>query len=384
MKTHARILIVVLAGWLAGSAGCGKMGGRMAAAFNRKLNKPSWRQRVAMALDADDADNRRMGINYMAPDTKGDDEGTLKLFAFILANDRDPFVRAAAVTALGIVGNTDFAPDVIAALEDHSEVVRWDAAKALANLVADDALEPLIAHAFGDPSMNVRISATRSLAGHRKPRCVRMLLQLMDARNLSVRREAHKALVAIFRMDLGEEPEHWADVASYDIPPAMTQVQLDAQKNWWRRFIDKRRRLREEHLAEQQAEEEAFQEDYERRLEADRDQQDGEGDEPERSWWQRFRDEQARIRRRESPDRTEPLRLEELAPGAAEHIRPDERLDDEDADESAQTDDQDAPDQRDIDPMGPAGADAAATDRPPIPQPPDDDAPQDLEIAPAE
>lgn len=266
MNTCAKILALAATAAALAVAGCGEKGNR---AFNRRLNPPSWRQRVAMAVDHDDADNRRVGINYMAPDTKCTDTGTLKLFAFILANDRAPFVRAAAVTALGTVGNTDFAPDAIAALGDASEVVRWDAARALGKLVVDEALEPLIARAANDPSTNVRIAATQSLGSYRKGRSVRTLLQLMDVGDLSVRRAAHQSMVKIYRVDLGGEPECWADAAAGDIPPALTQAQLDAQKSWWRRFREKRQQPREQGEAEQQAEEDAFQEDYEWRLEGD-------------------------------------------------------------------------------------------------------------------
>jgi len=268
MNACAKILALAATAALA-AAGCGEKGNR---AFNRRLNPPSWQQRVAMAVDRDDADNRRMGINYMAPDTKSTDTGTLKLFAFILANDRDPFVRAAAVTALGTVGNTDFAPDAIAALDDGSEVVRWDAAKALGKLVVDEALEPLIARAASDTSTNVRIAAAQSLGSYRKRRSVRTLLQLMDVGDLSIRRAAHQSMVEIYRVDLGGEPECWAEAAAGDIPPAATQAQLDAKKSWWRRFREKRQQPREqpeaEQQAEQQAEEDAFQEDYNWRLDA--------------------------------------------------------------------------------------------------------------------
>ncbi|MCK4601553.1 MAG: HEAT repeat domain-containing protein, partial [Phycisphaerae bacterium] len=250
MNACAKILTLAAAALAA--VGCGEKGNR---AFSRRLNPPSWRQRVAMAVDHDDADNRRMGINYMAPDTKCSDTGTLKLFAFILANDRDPFVRAAAVTALGTVGNTDFAPDAIAALDDGSEVVRWDAAMALGKLVVDEALEPLIARAASDPSTNVRIAAAQSLGSYRKGRSVRTLLQLMDVGDLSVRRAAHQSMVKIYRVDLGDDPECWADAAAGDIPPALTQAQLDAQKSWWRRFREKRQQPREQGDPEQQAEE---------------------------------------------------------------------------------------------------------------------------------
>ena len=271
MKLHNNMLAVVLAGLAA--AGCGKTGGEMAGAFNRRLNPPSWQQRVAMALDRDDADNRRMGIHLLAKDTKPEDTGTLKLFAFILANDNDPFVRAAAVTALGMVGNPDYASDIIEAMEDRSEVVRWDAAKAMDRLPVDEGLEPLIAHALTDPSMQVRIAATRALRNYPKPRAVRMLLRLMDAGDLSVRREAHKSLVDIFRIDLGSDPQLWADTAG-NIPPPLTQDQIDAQKGWWRRLLDRRRRPREQDIAAEDAADSTSQEEHDHPGQEDSDQHD--------------------------------------------------------------------------------------------------------------
>jgi len=233
------ILTAFLASMIAASAGCNR-DPQMAQTFKRKINPPSWDQRVAMATDSTDADNRRIGVTLMAEKVKADDTASLKLFAFILANDTDPFVRAAAATALGNVANPDFAPDIIAALDDRSEIVRWDAAKALGNVPVDGALDPLIARATSDSSTNVRVSATRSLGNFHRPLAVRTLLRLMDAPDLAIRREAHDAMVKIFRIDLGDRPDMWASAAAGEIPPPPTQAQLDAKKPWWQRWQDKR------------------------------------------------------------------------------------------------------------------------------------------------
>ena len=384
MKLHNNILAIVLVG-LSAAAGCGKTGGELSGAINRRLNPPSWRERVAMALDRSDADNRRMGIHLLAKDTERDDTGTLKLFAFILANDNDSFVRAAAVTALGTVGNPDYGSHIIEALEDRSEVVRWDAAKALGRLPVDDGLEPLIAHALTDQSMQVRIAATRSLRNYRKPRAVRMLLRLMDAGELSVRREANKSLVDIFRIDLGSDPELWADAAG-NIPPPLTQDQIDAQKTWWRRLLDRRRRLREQDIAAEDAADRTWQEEYDQASQDDSDQPD----QPGRSLWQSFRDRQAEIRRRENPEGPAPESLQGLAPRPREYVSPDGQPPDDEQPPDEQPDDdpdaQNRADQPQPEDMGPTGA-AEVAAPPDAPEPgdgPPDDAPQDLEIDPAE
>ena len=185
-------------------------------------------------ITGDDPDLRRGAILELADRKAGKTDTALALFAEVLKTDASPFVRSAAATAIGMGENTAFIDPVIDAMEDPSPVVRWDAAKALDHLLAPPALDPLLRHAVGDDSLDVRLTCIRGLRSYREPTTVRSLALLLDDPEVSVRHEAHRSLVEIFGVDYGPDSCHWSDAHTRPIP---SEDQLN--KTWWGRMRDR-------------------------------------------------------------------------------------------------------------------------------------------------
>jgi HEAT repeat protein len=105
--------------------------------------------------------------------------------------DEDPFVREAAATALGEIGEPAVEP-LIAALGDEDRNVRSAAAKALGRLGNARAVEPLIA-ALGDEARDVRSAAAGALGRFGEPAVEPLITALGDEDPL-VRNVAAEAL----------------------------------------------------------------------------------------------------------------------------------------------------------------------------------------------
>jgi len=224
---HAIWLIVIPT--LTILAGCPKNDG----------NKRPWRmfpksneQLMAEVTDVDPR-LRREAVLELAERKAGKDSAALALYDQMVKSDPDPFVRAAAVTALGNLGNTEHIPALVHALEDPAEFVRWDAATALDRIVGPDALLPLITHARKDDSLDVRIAATHALRNYRDSRAVLTLADLMDDPDLSIRTKAHEGLVEIFGFDYGPKARDWVNAHRKEIPPEPVE---EEEPSWWRRM----------------------------------------------------------------------------------------------------------------------------------------------------
>jgi hypothetical protein len=185
-------------------------------------------------ISGNDPDLKRGSILELADRRAGKSDTALELFTEVLKADTSPFVRSAAVTALGIGENVAYIDPVIGALEDPSPVVRWDAAKSLDTLVAPQALDPLMRHAISDPSLDVRLACIDAMRNHREPDTVRVLAALLDDPELSIRHEAHRSLVEILGVDLGDRSWDWADAHTRPIPQEGEQ-----EKSWWGRMKDR-------------------------------------------------------------------------------------------------------------------------------------------------
>ncbi|WP_194818235.1 fumarate reductase/succinate dehydrogenase flavoprotein subunit [Nocardia sp. XZ_19_385] len=82
----------------------------------------------------------------------------------VLAADRDPLVRAAALAAFGALGSeTADLAELTTALRDSAWQVRVGAARGLAGADPDEAV-PALAHALDDPHLDVRKAAVLALA----------------------------------------------------------------------------------------------------------------------------------------------------------------------------------------------------------------------------
>jgi HEAT repeat protein len=211
----AALLLVV-------AAGCSKdEGGRLS------LRRTTAEDMAEQMFDLEDPDRRREGILALSEKDYGLREPYLAGYALILESDENPLVRAAAARALGKSQDPNYVPHLAAAMEDPTVVVRWDAAAALDRNPGPGAVDPLMEHAVGDESMDVRAASADALKHYSRAEVISTLRRALGDDEYGVRHRAHQSLVHIVGRDLGHEPEDWTREAVEAKP------QADPDRPWW-------------------------------------------------------------------------------------------------------------------------------------------------------
>ncbi len=220
--------LALMAGCL---CGCGQKGQSVSLdKMARKAFGPSNKELVAMAFDPDDPDRRREGISRLSNKKWGRREPHLSGYAVVLRNDEDASVRSAAVRALSRSGDPKYLPDIVAALSDPSDSVRWDAAAALDELPGEAAIEPLRRHAMDDTFGDVRMTCAKALRHYRRREVVRTLTRCLADPSFGVRHQAHASLVELTGRDYGFEMSHWSEVIKTFDPNTKLP---DNTSPWW-------------------------------------------------------------------------------------------------------------------------------------------------------
>lgn len=228
--------IVVAIVW-SGAAGCASRGARAgaAAASTRPASmqptpkvetenalEGAWRSVIGLASgntplkfvrmmeDTRSADRRRQGIYGLVARDFGQREPYTRRYRQIAQADADFTVRAAAIRALNWSRDTQAVSVFIAALTDQNELVRWEAAKALANVPDPTAADPLT-RALGNAneSKNVRIAAADALRHHRTLAAARALVNTLEGRDFGVAWQARRSLRRITGRDLRYDERSW-------------------------------------------------------------------------------------------------------------------------------------------------------------------------------
>ena len=197
----------------------------------RSMTGPSAKELVAWAFDPNDPDRRREGVIGLSSRDWGLKEPYLKGYAALLKTDKDPLVRAAAVSALGRAGDPKYAPDVTRGLLDHDSAVRHDAATALDRVYDANSAKFLRNRALNDVDQDVRAKCCRALRNHPDVSTVRVLSECLGDKEFSVRHQAHASLVSIVGRDLGHDSRNWQDVAAGRALPPKPPVK--AKRPWW-------------------------------------------------------------------------------------------------------------------------------------------------------
>lgn len=197
--------------------------------LSERMRRKTPAELVAMAFDPDDADRRRQGVTELSSKSWGLQEPYLNGYATMLHADDDALVRSAAARALGKAGEVKYLSDVVAALEDSSPAVRWDAAVALDSLIGHEAITPLCKHAVDDEALDVRASCARALRHYSDLPVVAALKQCLRDRDFSVRYQAKASLTTIMGVELGYEPDAWPDDPQEAPAP-------EQRRRWWDRF----------------------------------------------------------------------------------------------------------------------------------------------------
>jgi hypothetical protein len=153
---------------------------------------------------------RREGINELVYRGFGRAAPYTDQYAQMAKSDPDFLVRATAVRALNRARDRKAADVYIAALNDESEVVRLEGAKALVNMPDEKAIPGLV-KVVTNPNENrdVRIAAAEALKHYRNAEAARALISQLGGREFGLAWQAHNSLVRITGKDLRYDEAAW-------------------------------------------------------------------------------------------------------------------------------------------------------------------------------
>jgi HEAT repeat protein len=168
-----------------------------------------------MMEDEEFADNRRKGINGLVARDFARRPPYTTRYQQIAQNDPDPLVRATAIRALNRARDKTQIPMYVKALDDDSELVRLEAAKALVNMPDESAITPLEKIVNRpDENRDVRIAATDALRHYRNQEVARTLIAQLNERDFGVAWQAHRSLKKITGRDLRYDASAWLGLIS--------------------------------------------------------------------------------------------------------------------------------------------------------------------------
>lgn len=155
-------------------------------------------------------DERREGINELVDRGFGRAAPYTDQYASMAKNDPDFLVRATAVRALNRARDRRASEVFVNALNDDSDLVRLEGAKALVNMPDDKAVPGLI-KLVTNPNENrdVRIAAAEALKHYRNADAARALIGQLAGREFALAWQAHNSLVRITGKDLRYDEAAW-------------------------------------------------------------------------------------------------------------------------------------------------------------------------------
>jgi hypothetical protein len=172
-------------------------------------------------------DNASFAARKMA-DTKSPDnqrEGMLRLtdfqfarhgiyirgYAILARNGGDFTLRAAAIRALNRCRARGYTTLFLESLSDDQELVRLEAADALANIPDPDAIPLLVIHmgADAEPSTDVRIACTEALRNFHTVEVMRDLTEELDDQEFGVAWQARQSLELLTGQDFRYDAKAW-------------------------------------------------------------------------------------------------------------------------------------------------------------------------------
>jgi hypothetical protein len=186
------------------------------------------KQAVAQMENASNADWRRIGITDLVTswDYARKPPYTTR-YQQIAKNDPDYTVRAAAIRALNISRDQSATPIFITALDDESELVRLEAAKALANVPDPAAIPALMRRLNGqiqvtvdgrpetvEEGKDVRIACADALRHYRTLDVARTLVSYLGERDFGVAWQSLQSLKTITGRDMEYNQGAWLQYLS--------------------------------------------------------------------------------------------------------------------------------------------------------------------------
>ncbi len=156
------------------------------------------------------ADERRKGMVFFADRDWGRKPPYTTRYGQIAAADSVPLVRATAVRSLNRARDASQTAVLVARLNDESDLVRIEAAKALVNLPDENAVPKLI-EIVGNPNENrdLRIAAADALRHYSRLDVARALVLTLNQREFSVSWQARRSLRVLTGVDHGYNEQAW-------------------------------------------------------------------------------------------------------------------------------------------------------------------------------
>lgn len=205
--THLTPLIVLILSGVTAMSGCNK---NPITSITETFSPPSPTEAVQDTFNPFDPDRRRRGLALLASSDFGGDELYVRTYRTLLT-DQDATVRAVAAQALGLHGVGDDAVKIVPLLEDESDVVRWEAAKALQKLHHKDVIVPLSKRLRSDTEAesDVRQACAAAMGQYQTEYAFEALVNTLHDNDFGVVRAARDSLQTLTGTDLGSNAAEW-------------------------------------------------------------------------------------------------------------------------------------------------------------------------------
>jgi hypothetical protein len=165
-------------------------------------------------------DERRDGINRLVSRPYGKRPPYTTRYEQIAQYDSDYLVRATAIRALNRSRDAGATDIFVKSLDDPNDLIRLEAAKALAN-VPDERAVPALEKIATSPSENrdLRIAAIDALKHYKTMQIARTLIGVVNERDLAVAWQARRSLKAMTGKDLYYDENAWLQYISGPAKP---------------------------------------------------------------------------------------------------------------------------------------------------------------------
>lgn len=184
--------------------------------MERALRTPE--ENLLVALNDPDPDERRWAVVKLGESSATDTDEIVTGIGVVARTDRDPYVRAAAVSVLGTVGDERTASWLARSLNDPHPIVRTTAAKAVRKLdwpviAADDSVRVRMQKALitnlGEDWLDQKIVSAEALDRFRQRQVVEALIDQLDTRDIAVLSAVEGSLYTLTGQRLGDSRQKW-------------------------------------------------------------------------------------------------------------------------------------------------------------------------------
>ncbi len=215
---------------------------------------------LELALESQQPDQRRAGVDGLADSREAGTDWAIKVFDTIARTDTDVMVRCAAIRAMAASAGAVHVPTLLKLLETGrgrvpgvrraSGPVRWEAAKLLWAIVdaqsydetqRQQIVDMLLERLAWDEDRNLRLTAIDTLAYFAQRPIPTALIGVMEEDDFTVKRAAEEALIALTGKTHHHDPIAWREwldstddpfAGAGTTPPDLLQVKSAPRWEW--------------------------------------------------------------------------------------------------------------------------------------------------------